>query len=65
MILGDAKLCRANQLSVELFPLYFLVKDLSMGAPLMQGKNINDVYYASGVLLPKLNVATKASPIDY
>lgn len=51
-LISVAKLCRANQVSVEFFPLHFLVKDLCTGAPLMRGENINDVYYTNQISLP-------------
>ncbi|KAL4590424.1 hypothetical protein LXL04_003353 [Taraxacum kok-saghyz] len=64
-LISVAKLCRTNNVSVEFFPLYFLIKDLCTGAPLMRGENINDVYYANRVLLPQLNNDTKVSPLDF
>ncbi|KAL4571517.1 hypothetical protein LXL04_018277 [Taraxacum kok-saghyz] len=42
-----AKLCKSNNVSVEFFPSFFLVKDLRTGAILMRGVNINDIYYAA------------------
>ncbi|MFS7965824.1 putative RNA-directed DNA polymerase [Helianthus anomalus] len=45
-LVSVAKLCKTNKVSVEFFPFHFFVKDLRTGAHLMQGVNINDVYYA-------------------
>lgn len=64
-LISVAKLCRANQVSVEFFPLHFLVKDLCTGAPLMRGENINDVYYTNQISLPQMNAANKVSPLGY
>ncbi|KAG7533110.1 Zinc finger CCHC-type superfamily [Arabidopsis thaliana x Arabidopsis arenosa] len=38
------RLCNANQVSVEFFPAHFQVKDLSTGAPLLQGRTKNELY---------------------
>ncbi|KAG7572644.1 Reverse transcriptase RNA-dependent DNA polymerase [Arabidopsis suecica] len=38
------RLCNANQVSVEFFPAHFQVKDLSSGAPLLQGRTKNELY---------------------
>ncbi|KAD6454563.1 hypothetical protein E3N88_09269 [Mikania micrantha] len=46
-IVSVAKVCKTNQVSVEFFPSHFFVKDLHTGERLMQGVNINDVYYAN------------------
>lgn len=64
-LISVAKLCRTNQVSVEFFPLHFLMKDLCTGAPLMWGENINDVYYTNPSLKPQLNSTIKASLLDY
>ena len=38
------RLCNANQVSVKFFPASFQVKDLSSGAPLIQGKTKDELY---------------------
>ena len=58
-LISVAKLCKSNQVSVEFFPYFFLVKDLRTGTILMRGVNINDIYYA-GICslrqLPRINL---------
>lgn len=59
-----AKLCKTNHVSVEFFPYHFIAKDLCMGACLMRGVNINDIYYAAINFLrclPRLNSVTTTS----
>ena len=38
------RLCNANKVSVEFFPAYFQVKELSSGLPLFQGKTNDELY---------------------
>ena len=38
------RLYNTNQVSVEFFPAYFQVKDLSTGTPLLQGRTKNELY---------------------
>ncbi|KAL4576526.1 hypothetical protein LXL04_012621 [Taraxacum kok-saghyz] len=63
-LISIAKLCKTNHVSVEFFPYHFIVKDLRMGACLMRGVNINDLYYAainSLRCLPRVNSVTTTS----
>ncbi|MFS7942758.1 putative RNA-directed DNA polymerase [Helianthus anomalus] len=60
-LVSVAKLCKSNNVSVEFFPFHFLIKDLRMGAHLMRGLNLNDVYYAPIHPLPKINSTTTDS----
>ena len=63
-LISVAKLCKSNHVSVEFFPYHFLVKDLRMGAHLMRGLNVNDVYYAtinSLRCMPQINTTTKST----
>lgn len=57
-LISVAKLCKSNQVSVEFFPYFFLVKDLHKdlhtGTILMRGVNINDIYYATICSLEQL-----------
>ena len=39
-----SQFCNTNHSSVEFFPTHFLVKDLTAGAPLLRGRNQNNVY---------------------
>ena len=58
-LISVSKFCATNEVSVEFFPLQFLVKDLSTGAILMRGENQNDVYYATSTISPNLSVTLK------
>ncbi|KAK9074377.1 hypothetical protein SSX86_006975 [Deinandra increscens subsp. villosa] len=65
-LISVAQLCRTNNVSVEFFPLYFLVKDIVTGATLARGENINDVYYLKPAsTLPNAQVATAVSPLQW
>lgn len=64
-LVSIAKLCKTNQVSVEYFSSYFLVKDLCTGMPLMRGENVHDVYCAPLLLPPQVNFASKASMSDW
>lgn len=57
-LVSVAKFCKSNNVSLEFFPDYFLVKDLRTGAPLLRGQNHNDVYVASSLHHPQINVST-------
>lgn len=61
-----AKLCRTNQVSVEFFPFHFFVRDLKMGAPIMRGENIHDLYYLNRLPspLPWVNVTTSVCSLQ-
>lgn len=59
-----AKLCHMNQVFVEFFPLYFVVKDLCIGALLMWGEKQNDVYYATQLSPPQINTTIKLISLD-
>ena len=39
-----SQFCKHNCISIEFFPTYFLVKDLSMGATLVQGQSKGNLY---------------------
>lgn len=43
-LLSVSQLCKSNQVSVEFFPSFFEVKDLSTGALLLRGLNERNVY---------------------
>ena len=43
-LISVSKFCVSNQVSVEFLPFPFVVKDLCMGAQLMQGRTMNGVY---------------------
>ncbi|KAK2977799.1 hypothetical protein RJ640_029844 [Escallonia rubra] len=43
-LISVAKFYNSNNVSLEFFPFYFVVKDLRTGAILLRGENVNDVY---------------------
>ncbi|KAK9063757.1 hypothetical protein SSX86_017629 [Deinandra increscens subsp. villosa] len=53
-LISVAKLCKTNNVSVEFFPSYFLIKDLRTGAHLLRGENVDDVYFAASQALRNL-----------
>lgn len=64
-VVSVSQLCKSNSVSVEFFPSCFLVKDLCMGASILQGENIHDVYYAPMSKNPQVNVAVSSSIMDW
>ncbi|MDV3180574.1 MAG: hypothetical protein Q8829_02745, partial [Candidatus Phytoplasma australasiaticum] len=64
-LISVAKFCKTNQSSVEFFPSYFIIKDLRTGAPLLRGKNSNDIYYAPSCQFPEINVTAPSSVITW
>nr|GEX74705.1 hypothetical protein [Tanacetum cinerariifolium] len=60
-----AKLCKTNQVSVEIFPTRFFVKDLRTGAQLSRGENYLDVYYANLPSQRQINAVSTISPLDW
>ncbi|KAK9076578.1 hypothetical protein SSX86_004912 [Deinandra increscens subsp. villosa] len=63
-LLSVAKLCKTNGVSVEFFPSYCHVKDLTTGALILQGENIDDVYYLNNSSVPIINQTT-ISPLQW
>ena len=43
-LISVSKFCTHNKTSIEFFPNYFLVKDLTMGASLVRGQNEGNLY---------------------
>ena len=43
-LISVSQFCHTNNTSVEFFPSYFVVKDLTTGATLARGRNRNNVY---------------------
>ena len=68
-LISISKFYRSNKTSIELFPSYFLIKDLCIGKPLLQGKNMHDLYKwphastsnNSSALALATTISTKAS----
>lgn len=56
-----SKLCKTNQVSIEFFPNYFLVKDLVTRAQFLQAENVRDVYYTSMGQRQQINVTIESS----
>ncbi|KAK2972860.1 hypothetical protein RJ640_028388 [Escallonia rubra] len=64
-LISVAKFCQSNNVSLEFFPLYFLVKDLRTGAPLLRGENVNDVYCMSSLPVPQAHSTSKSPLIEW
>lgn len=62
-LLSVSKFIKSNNVSLEFFPMYFLVKDIRTGVPMLRGKNINDVYYLPRSINPQVN-HTMVSQLD-
>ena len=43
-LISVSQFCHQNNTSIEFFPHFFIVKDLSTGASLVQGQNKGNVY---------------------
>ena len=43
-LISISQFCHQNNTSIEFFPHFFIVKDLSTGASLVQGRNKGNVY---------------------
>ena len=43
-LISVSQFCKQNNTSIEFFPNFFLVKDLSTGASLVQGQNKDNIY---------------------
>lgn len=59
-LISVSKFFKTNDVSLEFFPMHFMVKDLRAGVPLFHGNNLNDVYYAPASLSPQLNTTTSS-----
>lgn len=64
-LISVAKLCKTNNVSVEFFSSYFIVKDLRTGAHLMRGENTDDIYHATTSSLHQLNYTTTKKSLDW
>ncbi|XP_019161889.1 PREDICTED: uncharacterized protein LOC109158431 [Ipomoea nil] len=59
-LISVSKLCKTNSVSDEFFDTHFAVKDRQLGAPLVQGPVVNDVY-SLPVQQSQINVTTMSS----
>ncbi|KAG8381267.1 hypothetical protein BUALT_Bualt06G0104800 [Buddleja alternifolia] len=64
-LISVSKFCQSNNVSLEFFPLHFVVKDLRTGAPMLRGENINDVYCIPSSINPRVNHTTKSQLMEW
>ena len=44
-LISVSKFCKSNNVAIEYHPLYFLVKDRTIGVTLLKGPNNGDLYH--------------------